>query len=542
MSSIKIAPPIVARAGEDVPQLAQLAERASNWRNSEVTVSIDMLKDTATMKALLDAAAGFGDKQTVSSLTAIQASLGGEHGKIPRFAAAKAMVEAYLVDGATDMWLYKRGASGHLNAYLVTALDVVLPRTNDDKEHLNLNLATQGGQGELGRTLTTARFEPSDLTRKSAGEALLAAGYMKETPQLRAEFDAGVDGYVDVLTGDYTEQFLLNGSPLRDSNSYSWRQSAPVRGHKVVHAAKPGSYNTGTGQMLSRIGADGDGVQRELPILPSLPVFNLTVQRDQWVDVRDLTPYEYRPQLREDLILPSDQRELLDILTGDVDLFTNDIIEGKSSGNLILAKGVPGVGKTLTAEVYSEVMQRPLYSIHSGTLGTKAEDIRRNLESAFARAQELNLVLLIDEADVFVLQRADNIEQNAVVAEFLRTLEYFDGLLFMTTNRPNDIDDAILSRCAAIIDYRPPQAEDAAAVWRVLASANGKELSDELVEQLLGAFPNLAPRDMKMLLRLVFRVCAHRGVEPSIEVFAQCAMFRGLHAEGVHGDGAQTAR
>ena len=61
-------------------------------------------------------------------------------------------------------------------------------------------------------------------------------------------------------------------------------------------------------------------------------------------------------------------------------IFTGDIIEGKSAGNVILARGRPGVGKTLTAEVYAEVIGKPLYSIHTGSLGITAELVRQNLE------------------------------------------------------------------------------------------------------------------------------------------------------------------
>jgi len=51
------------------------------------------------------------------------------------------------------------------------------------------------------------------------------------------------------------------------------------------------------------------------------------------------------------------------------------------------------------------------------------------------------------------LKNNDDINRNAIVAEFLRVLEYFELLMFMTTNRPDDIDDAIVQRCAAIIRY-----------------------------------------------------------------------------------------
>lgn len=219
------------------------------------------------------------------------------------------------------------------------------------------------------------------------------------------------------------------------------------------------------------------------------------------------------------------------MLTTDLEAFTSDIIEGKSAGNVILAKGQPGVGKTLTAEVYSELVERPLYSIHSGVLGITAKDVRENLEAAFERAQRWNAVMLLDEADVFVLERGNDITQNAICAEFLRTLEYFNGLLFMTTNRADNIDDAIISRCAAIIDYLVPSKDDAVKIWRVLARQMGvnEELTPPLLDELVRGLPEASPRDMKMLLRLTVRMAIAKGEPLSIELFARCAMFRGLH-------------
>ncbi|NED62516.1 AAA family ATPase, partial [Streptomyces sp. SID10244] len=65
-----------------------------------------------------------------------------------------------------------------------------------------------------------------------------------------------------------------------------------------------------------------------------------------------------------------------------------------------------------------------------------------------------------------------DLAQNAIVAEFLRTLEYFDGLLFLTTNRIDGVDEAIHARCAAVIEYRPPGPKDARQVWQILAAGN----------------------------------------------------------------------
>ena len=156
-------------------------------------------------------------------------------------------------------------------------------------------------------------------------------------------------------------------------------------------------------------------------------------------------------------------------------------------------------------------------------------EIEKNLRKIFLLAKRWGCVLLLDEADVFVMRRGTNIEQNAIVAEFLRTLEYFDGLLFMTTNRPDDIDDGILQRCAAIIKYDAPTPAHAAAIWRVMANQFGEDINDEFIEELVVNFPGITPRDIKMLFRLALRVARAASKPLSIAVFRECAMFRAVN-------------
>ena len=135
---------------------------------------------------------------------------------------------------------------------------------------------------------------------------------------------------------------------------------------------------------------------------------------------------------------------------------------------------------------------------------------------------------------VLTLSAACTLSRSVAEAEFLRTLEYFDGLLFMTTNRPDDIDEAIISRCAAIIDYAPPTAKDAAAIWRVMATQYKADLSDDLIAQLVDLFPEIAPRDIKMLFRLALRVATADKEPLTLGIFRRCAMFRAIkmHSEG----------
>jgi SpoVK/Ycf46/Vps4 family AAA+-type ATPase len=186
------------------------------------------------------------------------------------------------------------------------------------------------------------------------------------------------------------------------------------------------------------------------------------------------------------------------------------------------------VGKTLTAEVYAEVTGRPLYRVHSGQLGLSVSAMEAALKEALTRAQRWGAVMLIDEADVYIRKRSDDIAANAVVGVFLRVLEYFDGLLFLTTNRIADIDEAIVSRCIALIRYHPPDQAARERIWGVMAEQFGLVLDQAFIGTLARIYPHASGRDIKGLAKLVAKYCGHKGVAPSLEVFARCAMFRAL--------------
>lgn len=156
-----------------------------------------------------------------------------------------------------------------------------------------------------------------------------------------------------------------------------------------------------------------------IPIHPMILCFNLETHSNMWIHVDNLVEYQYDPGLRDKLILPPRHRDLIDILTQDMDVLMDDIVAGKSGGTTILCKGAPGLGKTLTAEVYAEVIGRPLYRVHSGQLGINSAEVEKNLETILKRAQRWGAILLIDEADVYIRTRGNDIDHNAVVASFL---------------------------------------------------------------------------------------------------------------------------
>ncbi|MGY1489368.1 AAA family ATPase [Methylobacillus pratensis] len=495
--------------------------------------------DRPALQDIVAAAHALGETATALIAGSLLAAREGQAAAaVEDFEAFPAQLLAFFRQGLVDGWLYAAGDDGRLYPELLTRISATPGIPGRSSPSVMLHTQAYGYSNEdsykakYGPQVMAHAFLPQDVLGHRIGDVLAARGLYHETPEMKAAHTAALARHREVVQHAFARQFRLSGAAYcYEENNYR-RRGQLLDGHRVIHDLEAGDYAAFTHHAESEItvvpgSAHGHAVMPEHPLTR---VFDLKTHEFLWAHSDHLQPYVYDKSLRHKLVLPQTHRELLDVLTTDVDVLVDDLIEGKSAGNVILCKGRAGVGKTLTAEVYAELIERPLYAIHSGNLGTVPEQINKNLQKIFMQAKRWNCVLLLDEADIFGMQRASNIEQNAIVAEFLRTLEYFDGLLFMTTNRPDDIDDAIISRCAAIIDYAVPGPEDSAAIWRVMAAQYQAEMDEALVAALVDTFPGIAPRDIKMLLRLALRLAKKRDVPLSMEIFRQCAMFRAVRA------------
>ncbi|KFY19943.1 hypothetical protein V491_04104 [Pseudogymnoascus sp. VKM F-3775] len=132
----------------------------------------------------------------------------------------------------------------------------------------------------------------------------------------------------------------------------------------------------------------------------------------------------------------------------------DDVIQGKGKGLVAVLHGPPGTGKTLTAEGIAELLKCPLYMVSAGELGTDPRTLEAELQKILDISMTWGCVLLLDEADVFLEKRTiQDIHRNALVSIFLRLLEYFQGILFLTTNRVETFDDAFQSRIHIALRY-----------------------------------------------------------------------------------------
>ena len=206
------------------------------------------------------------------------------------------------------------------------------------------------------------------------------------------------------------------------------------------------------------------------------------------VRVHELQPVQFREKAFKRLVIKDEYKKLITAMVQAYMLERpgfSDIVTGKGRGLIVLLHGPPGTGKTLTAECLAEKQQRPLYSVSCGDLGTEPVDLERRLKEVFSYAVAWKAILLMDEADIFLQERdIHDVKRNALVSIFLRELEYFDGILFLTTNRPGDIDEAFQSRIHVSIGLKALDTAERRKVWAVFIRELD-ELSDKEKATLL---------------------------------------------------------
>ncbi|OTA90243.1 hypothetical protein M434DRAFT_55841, partial [Hypoxylon sp. CO27-5] len=209
-------------------------------------------------------------------------------------------------------------------------------------------------------------------------------------------------------------------------------------------------------------------------VIMSHRVFAFVLRSRSWVDLEEYRKKQEKERPAEEknenafdnLVFPEDGLDRKTIVrslvaqhfrdkeSGATREEQSDIIRGKGKGLIILLHGAPGVGKTTTAEGIAELFNKPLFQITCGDLGTTAREVEAALETNFALANKWGSILLLDEADVFLARRTpQDFKRNGLVAVFLRVLEYYAGILFLTTNRIGDFDEAFSSRIHISLHY-----------------------------------------------------------------------------------------
>ncbi|MEG2070602.1 MAG: ATP-binding protein, partial [Bacteroidales bacterium] len=167
-------------------------------------------------------------------------------------------------------------------------------------------------------------------------------------------------------------------------------------------------------------------------------------------------------------------------------------------GYRCLFYGPPGTGKTLTASLLGKQTHMPVYRVDLSMVVSKyIGETEKNLAKVFDKAAHRNWILLFDEADALFGKRTENNNSNdrhanQEVAYLLQRIEDFPGMVILTSNLKENIDEAFFRRFQSTLYFPMPDKELRVELWEKifpkewLAENAGEYIQEAALHKLSG--------------------------------------------------------
>jgi ATPase family protein associated with various cellular activities (AAA) len=148
---------------------------------------------------------------------------------------------------------------------------------------------------------------------------------------------------------------------------------------------------------------------------------------------------------------------------------------GLNRGVRALFEGPSGSGKTLAARILAGpgALGIDLYRVDLAAVVNKyIGETEKNLSRVLSRAEDLDVILLLDEGDALLGRRTDvrtandryaNLETNYL----LQRLETYQGIVIVTTNLGAQIDPGFRRRMDVVVKFSAPDAEARWLLWQL---------------------------------------------------------------------------
>ena len=233
----------------------------------------------------------------------------------------------------------------------------------------------------------------------------------------------------------------------------------------------------------------------------------------------------------EDVILSDENSSLLNEILQEHHRSELLKSNGLYPADKLLFCGLPGCGKTLTAEVLASEIALPLAvvridSVISSYLGETAA----NLRQVFDFISTIPMVVLFDEFDALAKERADEAdhgELKRVVNAFLQMIDAYEGksLLVAATNHERILDTAVWRRFDEVLVFDPPNLEQLQRLLVVKLRGLRREFETDDAS-IVGLFKGMAHANVERVLRRAAKDMVLSGKEFLSERHLQTAIRR----------------
>ena len=181
----------------------------------------------------------------------------------------------------------------------------------------------------------------------------------------------------------------------------------------------------------------------------------------------------------DDIVLPADERRQLREVAAHVahrgTVYTDWGFDDRFSlgtGLNVLFSGPSGTGKTMAAGIIANGAGLDLFKIDLASVVSKyIGETEEHLKRIFDEAEHSDAILFFDEADALFGERSEVSDShdryaNIEVSYLLQRMEEHDGVVVLTTNFAENIDDAFRRRITLTVEFPRPEFDSRYAIWR----------------------------------------------------------------------------
>ncbi|MFX0060925.1 MAG: ATP-binding protein [Candidatus Hermodarchaeota archaeon] len=149
-------------------------------------------------------------------------------------------------------------------------------------------------------------------------------------------------------------------------------------------------------------------------------------------------------------------------LSSKLDQQIQEILTAIKSSSGVTVLFVGSSGKTMTAEVLSKLSGLPLYRIDLSQVVNKyIGETEKNLERIFDSAENLDVILLLDEGDALLSQRTEvNNARDRYANLLLERMNRSKSPVILAINQKKPLDEAFERKIRYIIDFSGYQFDD----------------------------------------------------------------------------------
>lgn len=177
----------------------------------------------------------------------------------------------------------------------------------------------------------------------------------------------------------------------------------------------------------------------------------------------------------------------------------------------LLLFGPPGNGKTMLAKAVANESRATFFNISASSLTSKwVGEGEKLVRAMFAVAKELQpAVVFMDEIDSVLCERkeGENDASRRLKTEFLVQFDGVAGcsddkvLIMGATNRPQELDDAVLRRFAKRVYVSMPNVSTRKILLRKLLTKHSNPLTDRELEHLAALTEGYSGSDLNALAK-----------------------------------------